>query len=752
MQSVIEWLDQDLFVQALFYAVPCGFLLVDRTGQIQTVNHIRTPTFGVPHNKNRAPDITLRTQTKRLVRRMICWVKTARMYDLNSRLFVKRYEDRRVLYHAIHTSEASFATDQDVHRERRRKPMRHKKRLYVSVLIWAAALGILYLTSRHDYLLFHTLAEIFSVAVAVAIFMLVWNVRRSLDNPYLLFVGVAYLFVGCLDMVHTLAYQGMDPFERYETNLQSQLWIASRYVQSLSLLIGSFFLGRRLKLEFVLVGYVAATALLLGSIVYWQVFPACFVEGVGLTPFQTLSVYVTVLILAAAIAMLGKKRDQFDPAGLRFLVVSIVCTILSELCFSVFTDVYGFLYFLGHGLQVVSFYCIYKAIIDLGLSKPFAVLFRNLKQSEDTLRRERDFISAILSTAGALVVILDREGRVVRFNKACERLTGYAFEEAEGRPFWDLCLTPEQAGSVQAAFEQMRLGQFSNEHETYWVAKDGSRRCIMWSNAVLLDSGGAVDYVIGTGIDITARRRAQEALKQAHDELERQVQERTAELVGANQQLAQHIDERRRTEKELRESEQQLRNLSSQLLTAQETERRRIARELHDELGGALAVLKLKTSFIEKNVQPDQTAIREECKQTLWYIDQIIDHVRRFSHDLSPSILEDIGLMPALRSLIDNVVRYYGIKAATTIENVDHLLPRDDQIMLYRIFQEALTNIGKHAQAGKVVVEVRGGDDKISCLIEDDGRGFDVRALSTKTLAEVDTVQLPFLRNGYCGI
>jgi PAS domain S-box-containing protein len=726
-------------------------------------------------------------------------------------------------------------------------------RFYVSVLVWAAVIALLYLTKRYNYPLFHPLAEMFSVAVAVAIFMLVWNVRQSLDNSYLLFVGVAYLFVGCLDMVHTIAYQGMGVFDRYETNLQTQLEIAGRYLQSLSLLIATFFLGRRLKPELVLAVYVAATALLLGAIFYWNVFPVCIVEGIGPTHFKRLSNYAVVLILAASIAILAGKRAQFDPAGLRFIIASIAFTILSELCLSFLADVYGIPYFLGHFFKALSFYFIYKALIELGMSKPFAVLFRNLKQSEDNLRRERDFIATILSTAGALVVILDREGRIVRFNRACERLTGHSFEQAEGRYFWDMFPTPEKAGSVRAVFGQRKVGLFPYEYESSWAAKDGSRRRIMWSNADLLDSGGSLEYVIATGIDITERQRAEEALKKAHDELELRVQQRTAELVEANRQLEQRIEELRlaeealqmernkfrtilealpdgvyivneqhdieytnpaiekefgpvhgrkcheyfhdstetcpwcknpqvfagktvqweghsdikrksydffdipifntrgtvsklkivrdvtrhkQAEDKLRESEQQLRKLSSRLLTAQEDERSRIARELHDELGGVLAVLKLRTSSIEKNLQPDQTAVEEQCTQILHNIDQTIEDVHRLSRNLSPSILQNIGLTPALRWLIDNFVSHYGVTADADLENVDQLLPHNDQIMIYRTFQEALTNIGKHARAGNVAVTVKNGQDEIAFLVADDGLGFDVEALNSKTALE----------------
>jgi len=201
-------------------------------------------------------------------------------------------------------------------------------------------------------------------------------------------------------------------------------------------------------------------------------------------------------------------------------------------------------------------------------------------------------------------------------------------------------------------------------------------------------------------------------------------------------QIFYDITKRKHAENELREYEKQLRDLSFQLLTAQETERGRIARELHDELGGALAVLKLRVSFIEKNLQLGQTMISEECRQTLQYIDQIINNVHRLSRDLSPSILEDIGLTSALKWQIDNFVGHYGVKVATDIENIDHLLPKDDQIMIYRTFQEAFTNIGKHAQAKNIAVAVGTCDDRISFLVEDDGRGFDVEELSAKKLSE----------------
>jgi len=183
------------------------------------------------------------------------------------------------------------------------------------------------------------------------------------------------------------------------------------------------------------------------------------------------------------------------------------------------------------------------------------------KKAEEGLQRERDFISAVLSTAGALVIVLDRQGRIVRFNKACKQLTSYSFEEVQGKHFWDLFLIPEEVEPVKAVFAELKAGHFPNEYENFWVTKDGSRHLIMWSNTTLFDYEGSVEYVIGTGIDITERKQAEEALQKAHDKLEIIVQERTAELLKANEQLAQKIDEHKQAEVALRESEERFRNV-----------------------------------------------------------------------------------------------------------------------------------------------------------------------------------------------
>ncbi|AFY30917.1 response regulator [Calothrix sp. PCC 7507] len=134
------------------------------------------------------------------------------------------------------------------------------------------------------------------------------------------------------------------------------------------------------------------------------------------------------------------------------------------------------------------------------------------KTIEDTLNEERNFISAVLDTVSALVIVLNPQGQIVRFNQACEQITGYSFDEVRGRYFWNLFLVPEEVEPVKAVFTQLQAGKTHpdyQEYENYWITKDGSRRLIAWSNTVLQDYEGTVEYVIGTGIDITESKQAQ---------------------------------------------------------------------------------------------------------------------------------------------------------------------------------------------------------------------------------------------------
>ena len=263
-----------------------------------------------------------------------------------------------------------------------------------SVLIGSLALAGLSLTGLYNYLLFHSLAESFSIVIGGTIFILAWNSRTRLDTDYLLFLGIAYIFVSGLDLLHSLAYQGMGVFPASDANLATQLWIAARGIQSLSLLGAIVFLHRRLNVSLALGGYTILTALLLGAIFSGR-FPVCFIAGVGLTAFKKISEYLICLTLAAATVALLRNREAFDPDVLRWLIGSLLLTIGSEFAFTSYINVYGVANFSGHVLKILAFILLYKAILEMGIERPHRLVFRNLQQGEASLREALEQVRSL---------------------------------------------------------------------------------------------------------------------------------------------------------------------------------------------------------------------------------------------------------------------------------------------------------------------------------------------------------------------
>ena len=161
-------------------------------------------------------------------------------------------------------------------------------------------------------------------------------------------------------------------------------------------------------------------------------------------------------------------------------------------------------------------HCVYPVFDDSGSVTRIAVVSRDItkrKRAEEALRRERDFTNTIINAAGSLVVVLDRFGRFVRFNRTCEKLTGYTFEEVKGNKIWDFFLSTADIEACQNYFNNLVVtNRPVLRYENYWITKDKTRRLIDWSHGILSNDKNEVEYVIGTGIDITERKQAEEAL------------------------------------------------------------------------------------------------------------------------------------------------------------------------------------------------------------------------------------------------
>ncbi len=180
-------------------------------------------------------------------------------------------------------------------------------------------------------------------------------------------------------------------------------------------------------------------------------------------------------------------------------------------------------------------------------------------------------------------------------------------------------------------------------------------------------------------------------------------------------------------------AEETIRDLSFSLLTAQEMERKRIASDLHDDLGQTLAYLKIRIQNLQKSLPPRRGNLHREYENTLEYTNQLIEKVRKISHGLTPIFLDDLGLTASLHSLVDEFSGYASIKIEKQIANIDRLFSPEVEITIYRIIQEIMNNIWKHAETNFVKVEISKVTDKVSFKIEDCGRGFDFEKLELFT-------------------
>ncbi|MFW5857154.1 MAG: MASE3 domain-containing protein [Planctomycetota bacterium] len=347
-------------------------------------------------------------------------------------------------------------------------PPSRADRLLGAFLI-AFFVGAIIFSLSDGYLLFHLLVEVFSVVVACAIFVVAWHSRRVLDNPFFLFLGIAYLSVAFLDLCHTATYESMGitlragPWVHPGADPAIEFWIAARYVESVSLVAALFFVRRRFSPHGMLVLYVGLTALIFASIYFWGIFPACFVREAsadhpepGLTTFKVVSEYVVSGLMAFGAVLLWRRRQYFPPKTLHLLMASMIITAVAELVFTFYNDMDGPFNVLGHFCKLLSFFLIYRATIQTGLEDPYALLWRNLAESERALRRERDFANAILDTAAALIVVVDPGGRIVRVNRACADLTGYTPEDLAGRPLLETLVPEEEAAGVAEAVRALQ--------------------------------------------------------------------------------------------------------------------------------------------------------------------------------------------------------------------------------------------------------------------------------------------------------
>ena len=328
--------------------------------------------------------------------------------------------------------------------------------------------------------------------------------------------------------------------------------------------------------------------------------------------------------------------------------------------------------------------------------------------------RHRLLIESIKDYA---IFTIDPFGLITSWNEGARRLKGYSADEVIGRPL-SIFYLPEDAAKPEREMH-VALAAGRSEDESWRVRKDGS---LFWVNEIMTPMRDARGTLVGfskISRDLTERKAFEDALRGAQGELEHRVMERTADLRRANAKLQQEIAERRA-------AEAQIKSLFERMVSVQEHERRRIAREIHDHLGQQLTALRMNLEVASTRLDGDplKLAQAQRTAQLAEEIDRSIDYL---TWELRPAALDHLGLPAALQNLVAGWSERFSIAAEFAAAGMKGLrLAPDVETHLYRVAQEALHNIFKHAGAAHVTVLLQRREAQVVLVIEDDGSGFEV--------------------------
>ena len=301
--------------------------------------------------------------------------------------------------------------------------------------------------------------------------------------------------------------------------------------------------------------------------------------------------------------------------------------------------------------------------------------------------------------------VMSLDGTVIDANRLCLDACGYRAEEVVGRPFWECGwwrLNKDAQRKIRAATAQAAQGTPYREELLYHWA-DGSEHVVDFSLHPVRDDRGRVIFLHPTGTDITERKQTEEELRNARAELEKRVEERTAELNKANESL---------------------RDLSARLLHLRDQEARRIARELHDSVGQLLAAISMNIGVVSRQIHKLDEAGARAVTENAELVEQISAEIRTISHLLHPPLLDEIGLGSALHWYVEGFAERSKIKIQLEIPKDLGRLPTDMETAIFRIVQECLTNIHRHSGSKTAAIRVIPGDHRILVLAQDSGKGI----------------------------
>ena len=558
----------------------------------------------------------------------------------------------------------------------------------------------------------HTALETATIIIFTSVFIVSWNAFGDVRKRSSLILAIAFLSAALFGFSHAISFQGMPGFpDAIDMHKSLSFWLLSRYIISLTLLglviqtkdINVSNKYSSLSIYCVVILTIAASLLIFN---YPAILPPTYLKGSGQTLFKIHSEILLVVINVITAALLYRQILRSDRLNIdtdlkikrSLLFFASAMMAISETYFSMYQFPDELFVVIGHVFQVLAAFAIYRSMVGINIHAPYSSLIqttKDLQNTADELLIHKRRLVGVIETAMDGILTIDESHTIILVNPAAASIFGYTVNQLQGAPI-DIVIP-------------MRHRHVHNTHVNQFGERRTTRRKM----------GGNFDDYYVTGLHANGSEFPLEASISSLIENDKRfytvIFRDTSERKLAKEKMAQYHSE--------------LSQLSSALQSIREEERKHIARELHDDLGQLLAALRMDLSLLQR----DQS-LAGKSRLALNSMDQLlltsITTLRRIATDLRPRALDEGGLFFALQTLQKEFSQRHGINCDLIANEEQLILDDEPSTAIFRIVQESLTNVARHAKANHVIIRFERDEQSLAFTIQDDGRGIEEGAMN----------------------
>lgn len=591
-----------------------------------------------------------------------------------------------------------------------------KKINYSSLLVPSLIIIIMMITSFYfNFLVFHFFAEFFAVFVALCIGLIAYYTYNFTKNDYLLYIGLGYIGIGLLDLLHTLTFPGMDLFQIDGSNTTLSIWVLTRLAEAVLLLSAPF-----IKIKDFSIYKVTALFLLIfiSIFVYSLNSPMLlFIKGEGLTTLKTNFEYIIILILVFTLFINLYYKSKFSKKVYTSIQFAIILTIAAEYIFTLYTVMYDFMILMGHIFKFLSFWVIFKSLIKISLTKPMELLETEIS-SYDAIP-----ISSLIVTS---------DGIIRQANQTALSDVNVTFDQLIGKSNHDFFHPSTIQKDKCVICNAIKNQENIDKYELF----DKEKNKYFQYSLTSMKSGSKAMGMIQVCIDITEIEKAKDKIEKFNSQLQEKIYERTEELEESNEELQSTISNLKLTQDKLVEAEK-MAGLGGLVAG--------VAHEINTPVGIGLTGIS-HFSFITEEIEEkykNEEMTEDDFKEyidvtkklattintNLYRTSEIIKNFKQVAVDQTSELKREFNVKEYTSGIIISIDNIIKKKDISIYINCQSDLNIDSYPGAYaQIITNLIINSMKHGfvdiNKGTISIDVKIIEDKIELIYKDDGKGI----------------------------